>query len=65
MARRKERFPLKMIAVSLFADDLTRLAELYPKLTISKIVRELLHQHIRSVNEAAAAAHPAPELPND
>jgi len=62
MTKRRERLPLEIVSVSLFKGEFARLSELYPKVGVSKVVRELVHDHLRKIEEAAAASVPAPRI---
>ncbi len=65
MTRRKERLPLESTNIRLFAGDMERLCEYYPRVGANKVIRELVHQHLRSIEEAVRAAVPAPRITID
>lgn len=56
MARRKEDLPLKKITIKLFDGDVDRFLQLYPRLGVSKFLRESLHRHLRKVEESVQRA---------
>ena len=62
MTRRKERLPLETTSVRLFRGDLDRLVELYPKVEPSRVIREIIHNHVLSIDAAARSATPAPRI---
>jgi len=62
MTRRKERLPLEVVTVKLFQGEYSQLLTLYPKVGASKVIRELVHNHLKQINEAAAASVPAPRI---
>jgi len=54
MAQRKLTLPIHKVTLNLFKGDWEELAEMHPKLGPSRVIRELVHSHIRKVKDAAA-----------
>lgn len=65
MARKREALPIERVTVLLVEGDLKRLGELFPKLGASKVIRYLVHDLIRKMDEAMAQAAPPPSIPED
>jgi hypothetical protein len=62
MKRKAER-PLIKVSLRVFAEDWEKLADLHPRLGPHRAVRELLHAHVRRVEEATAQQSPTlPEI---
>ncbi len=54
--QRKAAHPLKKITTNVYEDDWEKLAQFHPKLGPSRVLRELLHSHIRRIEERANQA---------
>jgi len=51
--RRKEDKPLHKTTLNLVKGDFEKLQEAYPRLGAGKVVRELVHAHVRRIEEQA------------
>lgn len=49
--RRIEDFPLQKVTLNLFEGEFARLQSLYPNLGAGRVVRDLVHSHLRSIDE--------------
>lgn len=60
--KRKEDRPISKHTLNLYSGQLDKLQELHPRLGAAKVIRTLVDDHIRSVNEGAAQRfEPIPE----
>lgn len=53
--RKKEDFPLQKVTVKLYDGEFAQLQTLHPRIGASKVVRMLVHSHIKSVMARAKA----------
>lgn len=51
--RRKEDQPLQKVTLNLIEGDFAKLQEIYPRLGAGKVVRTLVHAHVRRIEETA------------
>lgn len=57
--RRREELPLSKHTMNFYAGDIPKLQALYPaRIGAAKIVRDIIHAHIRKVEEDAAQKIP-------
>jgi hypothetical protein len=62
MGKRKEDFPLEKVTINLFEGDVARFNQLFPRLRVSKFLRETLRRTLRKIeNEAQRAPQPVVE----
>lgn len=61
--KRKEDLPITKHTLNLYAGQLDRLQELHPRLGAAKVIRELVKDHIRAVEEGLAQKPFAPPTP--
>tara|TARA_R110000868_G_scaffold134284_4_gene346201 strand:+ start:634 stop:840 length:207 start_codon:yes stop_codon:yes gene_type:complete len=54
MTRRKETLPIQKCTLNLYAGEFAKLQELYPRAGAAKVVRELVHAHLRNIEEQVA-----------
>lgn len=60
--KRKESRPITKHTLNLYKGQLDKLQELHPRLGAAKVIRTLVDDHIRSVDEGAAQRFaPVPE----
>lgn len=61
--KRKEDRPISKHTLNLYTGQLDKLQELHPRLGAAKVIRTLVDDHIRSVDEGLnKIAEPFPEL---
>jgi len=65
MTRRKEVYPLERVHVSLYEGDFAKLGDLYPRAGATKVIRLLVHDHVRKIEEAKAQAAPSPKISDE
>lgn len=63
VTRRKENLELQKHTLNLFAGDFDRLSILYGSLGASKVIRLLVHKHIKKIEENASRRAPLRGLP--
>ncbi len=51
--RRKEDKPLQKVTLNLVEGDFAKLQEVYPRLGAGKVIREIIHAHVRRIDETA------------
>lgn len=56
--QRKETKPITKHTLNLYAGQLDKLQELHPRLGAAKVIRTLIDDHIRTVEEGAAQLTP-------
>jgi hypothetical protein len=57
--RRREDRPIEKHTLNLYAGDYAKLQALYPvRIGAAKIIRDIVHAHIRSIEESAAQRMP-------
>lgn len=59
--KRKESAPLTKHTIKLYSGQLDKLQELHPRLGASKVIRTLIDDHIRSVEEGVAKSMEPPK----
>lgn len=62
--KRKEDRPISKHTLNLYAGQLDKLQELHPRLGAAKVIRTLIDDHIRAVEEGAAQRFEPPAAPN-
>lgn len=63
--RKRESHPLEKVTLNLFKGDFNRLREFHSNLGAGKVVRELVHAHIRRMEEQLNQTTPtAPKVEN-
>jgi hypothetical protein len=61
--KRKESRPISKHTLNLYEGQLDKLQELHPRLGAAKVIRTLIEDHIRSIEEGVAqVVEPVPEL---
>jgi len=53
--KRREDFPLMKVTLNLYDGDFQRLQSLYPRLGASKVIRVLVHSHLKDINDKAVS----------
>lgn len=64
MTRRREDFPLRKVALNLFDGEFDELRRFYPASGAGKIVRTLVHQHLKRIKRKLEE-HRVPNLEAD
>lgn len=59
MTRRKADLPLQKVTLNLYHGEMERLQSIYPRHGGSHVVRELVHAHLRRIDERVASVVPA------
>ena len=49
--KRREDFPLMKVTLNLYDGDFQRLQALYPRIGASKVIRTLVHSHLKDIND--------------
>jgi len=49
--KRREDFPLMKVTLNLYDGDFQKLQALYPRLGASKVIRVLVHHHLKDIND--------------
>jgi hypothetical protein len=51
--KRREDFPLMKVTLNLYDGDFQQLQSLYPRLGASKVIRVLVHSHLKEIHSKA------------
>lgn len=63
MAKRREDFPLEKVTLNLYKGEFQQLQHLFPRIGSGKVIRTLVHNLIRQVNERVSQETAPPNLP--
>lgn len=63
MAKRREDFPLEKVTLNLYAGEFQKLGHLFPRIGSGKVIRTLVHNLIRQVEERVSQETNLPNLP--
>lgn len=63
MARKREDFPIEKVSLNLYQGEFKKLTELYPRMGAGKVIRVMVHNLLRQVDEKTAQTAPPRNLP--
>jgi len=49
--KRREDFPLMKVTLNLYDGDFQKLQALYPRIGASKVIRVLVHSHLKDISD--------------